>query len=173
MIYFTSDSHFFHKNIITYCNRPYSNIEDMNKDIIKKWNSKVLPGDTVYHLGDFCFNPYYVPDIISKLNAKQIILICGNHDSRIWKKRDIFNDTKLQIAGYNTIHEINYQGLPIILCHFPMLSWPKKSHGSVHFFGHIHNVSRDDIQPNSCNVGVDCWDFYPVDIETAIKTATK
>ena len=54
-LFFTSDTHFDHKNIIRYCNRPFSSIEEMNNFLIKRWNATVGPDDTVFHLGDVTF----------------------------------------------------------------------------------------------------------------------
>ena len=55
-VYFTSDTHFQHGNIIKFCNRPYSNVEEMNNAIIENWNSVVGPNDIVFHLGDFAWS---------------------------------------------------------------------------------------------------------------------
>ena len=52
-VYFTADTHFSHKNILLYENRPYQSIEEMDNDLIEKWNKTVGKNDTVYHLGDF------------------------------------------------------------------------------------------------------------------------
>ena len=55
MIYYTSDLHLFHDNIIRLCNRPYKNVYEMNDDIVERWNNKVKPDDDVYILGDMFF----------------------------------------------------------------------------------------------------------------------
>ena len=54
-IWFTSDTHFDHKNIIKYCNRPFKDIDEMNAELERRWNAVVAPGDRVFHLGDFAF----------------------------------------------------------------------------------------------------------------------
>ncbi len=53
MIFFTADQHFYHENIIKYCNRPFRNMEEMNEELIKKWNEAISPIDHVYVIGDF------------------------------------------------------------------------------------------------------------------------
>ena len=81
-IFFTSDTHFWHDNIIKFCNRPFNSIEEMNDTIIENWNKVVGKNDIVFHLGDFCFcGSDKFKDIIERLNG-YIYLILGNHD---WK----------------------------------------------------------------------------------------
>ena len=78
--YITSDQHFFHKNIIDYENRPYSSVEEMNEDLITKWNSVVTDEDTVFCLGDFALsNKDNIIEIGNRLNGHKV-LIKGNHD---------------------------------------------------------------------------------------------
>jgi calcineurin-like phosphoesterase family protein len=79
MIYFSSDHHFGHSNIIKYCNRPYSSVEEMNEKLIENWNATVKPEDTVYYLGDFSLSTKPVKEITPKLNGHKL-LIPGNHD---------------------------------------------------------------------------------------------
>jgi len=78
-IWFTSDTHFYHKNIIKFTNRPWNTVEEMNNALINNWNEVVKPNDTVFHLGDFAFTSNgNWKKLINELNGK-IYLILGNH----------------------------------------------------------------------------------------------
>lgn len=82
MIWFTSDTHFGHTNIIEYCNRPFSCIEEMNGKIINNINSKVKHNDILYHLGDFSFRNH--KSYRERINCRQIPDI---RKSRLFKNR--------------------------------------------------------------------------------------
>ena len=56
MVYFTGDEHYGHRNVIKYCNRPFQDVDEMDREIIKRHNEVVGDDDTVYHLGDFTIN---------------------------------------------------------------------------------------------------------------------
>jgi calcineurin-like phosphoesterase family protein len=79
MLYFTSDHHFWHTNIIKYCNRPFVSVEEMNEALIQNWNDLVLPEDEVYYLGDFSMAARPVEIYTSRLNGIKY-LVPGNHD---------------------------------------------------------------------------------------------
>lgn len=53
--FFIADTHFNHANIIRYCKRPFSNVEEMNNVLIENINSKVGEADILWHLGDWGF----------------------------------------------------------------------------------------------------------------------
>lgn len=53
-VFFTSDTHFNHTNIIRFCSRPFKDVEHMNETLIANWNRVVGPDNIVFHLGDFC-----------------------------------------------------------------------------------------------------------------------
>ena len=79
-LFFTSDTHFYHGNIIRFCNRPFKSVEMMNETIISNWNNTVGQDDIVFHLGDFCLGGSAEWNkILDRLNGK-IYLIMGNHD---------------------------------------------------------------------------------------------
>ena len=82
-IFFTSDSHFCHSNIIKFCDRPFKDVEEMNEILIDNWNKTVGPNDIIYHLGDFCFaGSAEWHSILGRLNGR-IHLILGNHDEKL------------------------------------------------------------------------------------------
>ena len=80
MIYFTIDMHLGHENIIRLCNRPFSNVEEMDQALIDNWNRRVQPQDTIYILGDLMFRNKKPPEeYLRQLNGKKHLII-GNHD---------------------------------------------------------------------------------------------
>lgn len=156
MIWFTSDQHFSHSNIIDYCNRPFDDVNEMNEEIIDRHNEVVGPNDTVYNLGDFAFfRNADITEWIDLLNGKQVF-IKGNHDK--WLGADELPQI-LEI----TPRVKNGHKQKVIMCHYPLASWNGSFHGSIHVFGHCHG--NYEPKGKSLDVGVDCWDFYPVSLE--------
>lgn len=165
MIYFTCDQHLGHPAIISMQNRPFRDVEDMNRMIINNYNSVVHKNDTVYILGDICHRLKVedANDLISELKGRKI-LITGNHDKKY--------DVKLfeEIYDFKTV---SLYGKYFALMHYPMLSWPKSHQGSYQLHGHIH-ARNDYNQQNKMDgirrydVGVDANDFYPVSVEQII-----
>jgi calcineurin-like phosphoesterase family protein len=150
MIYFTSDTHFNHTNIIKYCDRPFEDINEMNKVLIKNWNKRVGKREIIYHLGDFGFGK--IEDILNRLNG-QIILIQGSHEKSAFIHKDRFKEIV-------PLKEILYQKQAIVLCHYAMRVWPKSHYNSWHLFGHSHGT----LEPigKSWDVGVDNNNFTPL-----------
>lgn len=168
-IFFTSDTHFGHANIIKYCNRPFASIEEMNAKMIQMWNERVQPGDTVYHLGDFAMGQKHNVHIRKQLNGK-VILIKGNHD----RKDEVMKD-----AGFDEIHRnliLELDGLKLYLAHIPIhLPDPterwypseltqKPSEAYDYFLcGHVHQQWKR--QGKTINVGVDVSNFMPLTLQ--------
>jgi len=164
MIWFTSDTHFGHSNIIGYCQREYSDVVEMNEDIIRKWNSKIQEGDTVYHLGDFGFgNSHFIKTCYDRLKGKKILLK-GNHDKKNLKILPFLSDSILVV---------HYDRYLLVLCHYPMLSWPHMAYGSIHLHGHTHRETPTDTKLNRFNVCVENNRFYPVSIEEILAQYNK
>ena len=167
MIYFTSDFHFSHRNVIKYCNRPFSDVHEMNKALTSLWNDTVKPEDTVYFLGDFSLNKNVTKVIAPMLNGKKI-LIPGNHDAcfdfppkanderciadtanRLARMKSLY-----KTAGFEEIHQSLLLKLKddttVLMSHLPYASpdgekydkrynsMKLKDEGLVLLHGHIH-----------------------------------
>ena len=155
-IYLIADTHFNHNNIIKYCNRPFKDIEEMNKIIINNWNSIVDKDDIVYHLGDFLLGDN-ISDFVSKLNGK-IYLVRGNHDG---KSIDFYNKIGLEVVPTQT----KLEEFKIILSHRPLAD-NQIPDGYINIHGHIHNAKLDgsfDSSKHKC-VSVEVVDYRPIEI---------
>lgn len=154
--YFTADTHFFHKNIIPYCNRPFADVQEMNNVLVENWNSKIKQNDIVYHLGDFYFgSEKQLIEIRKKLNGN--ICIClGNHDKIRERNKPLFGFVK-------DIHYLKLHGEHFCLCHYAFRTWRKSGHGSINLFGHSHGA----LPPigRSLDVGVDCHNYFPISFD--------
>ena len=167
MIFFTSDQHFFHKNIIRYCNRPFLDVGEMNYVLVQKWNSVVQDDDLVYVLGDFAFtSPSKITALLRQLKGNKI-LILGNHDNT-------YKKNKWERMGFFRVLErenIAIGGKDIELNHYPVYD-PNKwvLHGHIHtryrIKRGIHFQARNASEFGCINVGVDVWDFTPVSMKT-------
>lgn len=165
MTYFISDTHFYHYNIIQYCDRPFNDIESMNEHMIQKWNSIVIPEDTVYFLGDFGFgDKEMLTNICSQLNGKKIMLR-GNHDYRRGKQswKDI---------GFSEVYDKKIElGNNIILSHEPK----DVPEGILNIHGHIHNapLAQNFNKDNHFCVSVEMIGYVPITLEEILKRMGK
>src|ERR1035437_7015608 len=183
MIYFTSDNHFWHANVIRFCSRPFSSVEEMNEVMIKNWNDIVKPEDTIYCLGDFSLAARPVEDYTKRLMGTKY-LVPGNHDfchSYNKKSRSTENMAKwvakYEEWGWKVLPEqttLDIPGVAIVnMCHHPYTltgigddkyeKWRPKDDGRWLLCGHIHEKWK--VVGKMINVGVDQWDFKPVSIE--------
>jgi calcineurin-like phosphoesterase family protein len=163
MIFFTSDTHFDHYNIIKHSHRPFISANDMNQGLIDRWNSKVSHNDTVYHLGDFAFGRKItvgrIKELLNQLNGT--IKFCyGNHDNI-----KLFN--KIGVDGKD-LRTIKYENKTIVLYHYAMRVWNKSHFGSWHLYGHSHG-SLPEADSLSFDVGVDANNYYPLSFDEVYK----
>lgn len=169
--FWTSDTHFWHGNILKYCNRPFGSIEEMNEGLVANWNSVVGPDDHVYHLGDFCFgnvekwNWCLEP---GRLNG-HIHLILGNHDpDRVFRPGTMLE--RFDSIDYEKI--LIVEGWTVIMNHFPFMSFSNNlDHKVMQLLGHIHSgpdgignvmLEGNNLQWNQYDVGVDNNNYTPV-----------
>jgi len=181
MVYFTSDLHFDHANIIRYDNRPFKDVNEMNTDLIRRWNARVKEDDTVYILGDFSWSgPQKTEEILKQLTGKKI-LVKGNHDNRWYRPglrkyfEDVCNRLEIPISGCN---------YPCTLSHSPVFFHTHQHRGAVMLYGHVHNSAEhnmvesfrktiEQLEAHPCymfNVGCMHWDYAPVTLEEMMAT---
>lgn len=157
MIFFTSDTHFLHANILKYCpNRKFDTVEEHDAHLIQVWNARIAPNDTVFHIGDFAFGAVEKSyPILDALNGKKI-LVTGNHDVRHLKHNEFRGKFAAVKFAYHEV-EVNFRGhtVLVVLCHYPLESFNKMRYGSYHFFGHTHQTNVRHNHPYKFNVGVD------------------
>lgn len=168
-IFYTSDSHFYHANIMKHCNRPYADVESMNEDLIRRWNIVVKPEDTVYHLGDFAFRQKSdLTPIFNRLNGTKYH-VEGNHDNSQVFKLGWADNTYI----YREIVDfVDGQKYFVVLFHYPIQEWNGQHKGSIHLHGHIHSTPEYSSCPkivNRFDVGVDQRDGYPVTLKQLLE----
>lgn len=165
-IFFTSDTHFSQERTLNMTRRPFKNIKEMNKLIIKNWNKIVEDEDIIFHLGDF--GDYKV---LNKLKGKKV-LILGNYEQTELKNdfNNNFNKYKKHLInlGFSAVIEKNYLiALPefkdeIFMTHKPIDCKQNK----FNLFGHIHNFCK--IKEFGLNVGIDNYAFKPASMEDVL-----
>lgn len=179
MLWFTADTHYYHSNIILYENRPFKDTNHMHDVVIKRHNEYVKEDDTVFVIGDFAFcSPTKIKEIASKLNGN-LIFIEGNHD------RNNSNISRISSAV------LDYGGMNIKLLHDPseITNYDVKIY-DLFLVGHVHSqwymdwvYTADRVSiPEShsslpiksykklmINVGVDVWNYYPINLKTIQK----
>ncbi len=165
MLYFTSDLHFYHDNILQYCNRP-ANAFDLQ---IKNWNAMVKEHDEIYILGDFTLKgAEIVNEILPMLSGKKY-LIRGNHDKFV-KKSTFMYEHFVWVKDYYHFHyEIDGTKQMFVLSHYPFWVWNGQEEGAIHLHGHIHATKKyneDNAQAGFLrfDVGVDANNYTPVSL---------
>lgn len=174
-IFFTSDTHFGHFNVISHCDRPFTDKVTMDYNLIDNWNSVVGEDDIVFHLGDFALEgPKRTHEILNQLKGR-IHLVKGNHEKSVLKKeytRDRFESISDILEIRVMDDELDYENADIIMCHYPMLSWRGSNHGSIHLFGHVHGTLIHP-SPKAIDVGVDNHGYTPLSYNDIKKVITK
>jgi calcineurin-like phosphoesterase family protein len=165
-IWFTSDTHFNHANIIEYSSRPFDDLDDMTETMIARWNAVVNHSDTVYHLGDFALSwgkkhRELCDSLLERLYGQKWLIV-GNHDrdevvkNPRWHKVTHYHEIKIDIGGEHRQR--------IVMCHYAMRVWNQMHRGAWMLHGHSHG-NLTDIGGKTLDVGVDVHGYAPVSVE--------
>ncbi|MCD8076536.1 MAG: hydrolase [Lachnospiraceae bacterium] len=170
MIYYIADPHFGHKNAIRFDNRPFADVDEMDRVMIENWNRRVREEDDVYILGDFCFRTKQEPQWYLERLKGHKHLIQGNHDRALVKNE--------AASGYfesiDPLLGIFDQDKKIVLCHYPIAEWYGYFKGVWHIYGHIHLGLRGDTgafmrtKERALNAGCMINGYMPVTFEELV-----
>lgn len=155
-IWFTADTHFGHDNLRRKHRPQFADVTEMDEHLIAMWNTCVAPTDTVWHLGDFSWYSRKTAAVILERLHGHIHLVKGNHDDKTPPGFVSVVDMKYLRIGEARFH----------LCHYPMASWRRKEHGGYHLHGHSHGKGYR--YRNRMDVGVDCWEFRPIEVDEVL-----
>ena len=147
----TGCTHFGHANIIKLADRPFADVDEMDRTLIANWNAVIGPRDRVYHLGDFAFRGAPGEDYLRQLNG-EIIRLRGNQDPDDWG------------ADYL---RVKCNKTRAVLFHYPIEEWDGWYRGAVHLHCHTHSPDFKSGERRG-NVGVDATGFTPMKLEEAV-----
>lgn len=136
--FYISDTHFFHENIITFDNRPFETVTEMNEKIKENWNNTVSKEDMVYILGDFSWKFHdEAIAFLKSLNGRKR-LIKGNHDK---SHNSNFKNLFESITLYDKVED---EGRTVVLSHYPIVAYDGSFKGrAIHLFGHVHVTTTE------------------------------
>lgn len=160
-MWFTADTHAYHRNIIKYCDRPYDDEVEMTVALASNINDLVDKNDVLWHLGDWSFGGYdQIKMFRDMIECQTVNLVLGNHDKRIRRNPSKYKSLFNQICE---LTKIRVHGQEIILCHYSMRVWDKAHYGTWQLYGHSHGSIPD--YNKSFDVGVDCHDYKPISFD--------
>ena len=166
-LFFTSDTHYMHKNICrgttSWSNaeditRDFDTLDQMNDRIVNGINSAIGQDDILFHLGDWSFGGFeMIEQFRNRINCRNIHLILGNHDHHIERDRE---DIRRLFTSVNQYLELEVKGKEweqnYVLMHYPIISWNKMNDGAIHLHGHVHlSADRRIGKGKTMDVGVD------------------
>lgn len=170
MIYYISDLHFGHRNVIEMDGRPFETVEEMDETLIQLWNDRVTEADDVYIVGDFAYrNGFTATWYLRRLKGRKHLII-GNHD------QTTIQDEKA-VACFASIEKmllISDNDRKVSLCHFPVAEWNGKRRGGYHVHGHLH-IRRDEVYEfmsrydKALNAGCMINGYRPVTLDELIE----
>ena len=168
MIWFTSDLHLGHVNMLRFADRPWDTLDEMHDVLIGNINDCVAADDELYVLGDFSFKAKRdeAMELRRRIRCKRVHLVPGNHD-RNWSVPEAAGTFIVEPP----ICVIKDGAQKIVLSHYPLADWQAMGYGSWHLHGHIHSPRLIYNELNlrqgllRYDVGVDANAYAPVSLD--------
>jgi calcineurin-like phosphoesterase family protein len=158
-VWFTADTHFGHAGALALYRRPFGSLAEMDAALVARWNEVVRPDDEVWHLGDFALRLSLAAAeaVLGSLNGRKHLVI-GNNDSSEVAALGAW-------ASVQAYAEVTVDSHRLVLCHYAFRTWNGMAKGSLNLHGHSHGRLKP--LPRQTDVGVDCWDFRPIEVRQA------
>jgi calcineurin-like phosphoesterase family protein len=172
-IFIISDCHFFHTNVIKYCNRPFTVVKQMNEQLLKNWNSTVPEDALVFHCGDFVVGAGNEKDSVARTLYENLSgdvwFLKGNHDT--W---NLIPEKLIK----HSVYYFTYKKLKIAISHYPpmgsnadrMIDVDKDT--DLIIYGHVHQNTRYEVK-NAFNVSVENINYTPISLDEIIERILK
>lgn len=145
--------------------RDFESVDDMNTHLINSWNDVVKPGDVVYHLGNFAWDPKTAQDTLLRLNGEIKILV-AEHDKPI----EILAEKNMLRSGVSIVTQVEVlDTLKCVLSYWPLQAWPNKSKRYYSIIGYPDKKFKSDPKTRVINISSDLWNNKPQDLERIIE----
>ena len=163
--FFVSDHHFGHAGALGFYRRPFASVAEMDRLMVERWNSIVGREDQVWHLGDFAVRqrPERVALLLATLHGRKHLITGNNDDAAVTSS-----------TGWETVQpycELSVDGGHLVLCHYPFRTWRNSGKGWINLHGHSHGRLKP--LPRQFDVGVEVWDFRPVQLAEVLGSAKR
>ena len=174
MILYTAELHFGHANVIKHDQRPFSNIDEMDRILIQNWNNRATNRDKIYIDGDLIFKSDKEPEwYLKQLNGKKYLIV-GNHDNCILSN----NKALSYFEDVDKMMYVKDNGRHIQICHFPIAEWNGFFKEHYHIYAHIHNNTNDVYNfmkkyEKALNAGCMINNYMPVTLDELIENNRK
>ena len=164
--YLIANCQFGRANIIKQNKRPFESVQEMNAEMIARWNSVVTDEDTVIHLGNFAWDPSTAEEVLMTLNGKKIYLVPAEHDQAILDMQSKgMLPANVQVA--NRIFE--HSTLNATFAYWPMMEWPLKDKGHYLYYGFYSPKYKPDHKKKMINMACEFWNYTTHKIGNLIK----
>ena len=161
---FIADLHLGHENVLRHDNRPFPSIETHDEHLTESCASAGRPHATLWLLGDVSARPAVLKAFMDRVRPAwcKVILIRGNHDDKVWARRDEFFDETYESRYLRVTKEIR-----LYLSHYAHRTWRNSHHGSLHLHGHSHGA----LPPwgRSMDVGANCIGYKPIHLDEVVE----
>jgi calcineurin-like phosphoesterase family protein len=188
-IWFTSDTHYDHKNICRATTqwkdsdnltRDFKSLDQMNDELVFWINNRVGQDDILFHLGDWSFNGFEnIRKFRERIVCKNVHLILGNHDHHIERNKDNIQSIFSSVNEYLSL-DVKWQGkgkfehAQFVLFHYPIASWNGMNDGVIHLHGHVHLPKHLRVADGKAmDVGVDGNNMEPISMDEVLKIMSK